>query len=274
MDRPEVSGEGESGPYARLRKYSLSDDVLYGPFATRRTGLSLGVNLLPAGAKVCSFNCVYCQCGWSTIRPAQVGAMGLSYPSVEEVAERTAAGFARLREQGIVPDTITLSGNGEPTLHPQFDLAVEAVVRNRDRFLAGARVNVLSDGTELHRPEVVRGLNRLDERHMKLDAGDAEGLRRVNLPLVSFDLETYVMQLGALKDCFVQAFFCRGRIDNTGDGAVASWLGLIRRIGPVRVDLMSLDRVPAAEGLEPAGPELLEGIARRVRDLGVAARVY
>lgn len=270
-----VSDPGaETGEYAGLRAYVLSDDVLYGPFPTRRTGLSLGINLLPPGVKVCSFNCVYCQCGWSTIRPAEVGKLGLAYPSIGEIERRTAVGFEELRGKGVRPDTITLSGNGEPTLHPEFDRAVEAVVRNRDRFLPGALVNVLSDGTELHRAEVVRGLNLLDERHMKLDAGDAAALRRVNIPLVPFDLETYVGQLGALKDCFVQAFFCRGRVDNTDEESVDAWIGLLRRIRPLRVDLLSLDRIPAAQGLERAGRDLLERISRRVRDAGVPAQVY
>jgi wyosine [tRNA(Phe)-imidazoG37] synthetase (radical SAM superfamily) len=263
-----------SRPYASLKSFALCDGILYGPIPTRRTGLSLGINLLPPDVKLCSFNCVYCQCGWSTVRPAEAAAKGLACPSVEEVDRRTAEGFSDLAARGVFPDTVTLSGNGEPTLHPAFDRAVEAIVRNRDRFLPKARTNVLSDGTELHRPEVVRGLDRLDERHMKLDAGDDAGARKVNLPLVPFDLDAYVRQLAALRDCVIQAFFCRGRIDNTGEPAVSAWLARVKAVRPLRVDLMSLDRVPASEGLEQVPREALEAIAARVRGAGIPAEVY
>ena len=257
-----------------LKPYALSDGILYGPIPTRRTGLSLGVNLLPPGAKLCSFNCVYCQCGWSTVRPAEAAAQGLAFPSVEEVDRCAAEGFADLAARGVFPDTITLSGNGEPTLHPRFDRAVEAIVRNRDRFLPKARTNVLSDGTELHRPEVVRGLRLLDERHLKLDAGDAEGARKVNLPFVPVDADAYAGRLAELGDVVLQAFFCRGAVDNTGEAAVAAWLARVKAARPRRVDLTSLDRIPASAGLERAPREVLEPIAARVRALGIPAAVY
>jgi wyosine [tRNA(Phe)-imidazoG37] synthetase (radical SAM superfamily) len=263
-----------SPDYASLKPFSLCDGILYGPIPTRRTGLSLGVNLLPPGVKLCSFNCVYCQCGWSTIRPADVERKRLAYPSPGRILEETEAGFRGLAEKGVFPDTITLSGNGEPTLHPQFDRAVEAVVRNRDRFLPKARTNVLSDGTELHRPEVVRGLRLLDERHLKLDAGDAAGARKVNLPLVPFDEGAYAERLASLGDVVVQAFFCRGAVDNTGEAAVGAWLARVKAARPRRVDVMSLDRVPAAEGLVRVPREDLEAIAARVRAAGIPAEVY
>lgn len=260
--------------YAGLKPYTLADDVLYGPIPTRRTGLSLGVNLLPMGVKVCSFNCVYCQCGWTTIRPGAVEKKGLAYPSVRRIDERAAEGFRTLAAAGVRPDTITLSGNGEPTLHPEFDRAAEAIVRNRDRFLPAARVTALSDGTELHRPEVARGLDLLDERHMKLDAGDPATLKAIDIPLVPFDLDAYVAHLRRLKDCVVQAFFCTGAVDNTGEAAIGPWLERLRAVRPLRADLYSLDRIPAGKGLERAPQEALEALAARVRGIGIPAEVY
>ncbi len=259
---------------SRLKRYVLSDDILYGPIPTRRTGLSLGVNLLPPGVKLCSFNCVYCQCGWSTTRPADAGPKGLAYPAIDRIAARTEEGFRDLAARNVFPDTITLSGNGEPTLHPDFDRAVEAILAARDRHLPKARANVLSNGTELHRPGVVRGLNRLDERHLKLDAGDAATQRRIDIPLVDFDLDAYVARLRELKDVVLQAFFCRGTVDNTGEAAVAAWLARVEAVRPLRVDLMSLDRIPAAEGLARAPQEILEAIADRVRARGISADVH
>jgi wyosine [tRNA(Phe)-imidazoG37] synthetase (radical SAM superfamily) len=260
--------------YAALKPYVLSDEILYGPIYTRRTGLSLGVNLLPPNVKVCSFNCVYCQCGWTPPPAETFTARGLAYPAVERIEARTAEGFADLAARGVLPDTITLSGNGEPTLHPDFGRAVEAILRNRDRFLPRARVNVFSNGTELGRDDVVRGLDRLDERHLKLDAGDPEVLRRIDLPLVPFDLDVYLDRLRRLRDVVVQAFFCRGRISNLDDAAAAAWLERVAAIRPLRVDLLSLDRVPAAEGLERVPPAELEPLAARARALGIRAEVY
>jgi wyosine [tRNA(Phe)-imidazoG37] synthetase (radical SAM superfamily) len=274
MTRPNFMTILTMADTAAYKTYVLSDDVLYGPIPTRRTGLSLGINLLPPRVKACTFNCVYCQCGWTEIRPEALAAKGFAYPSIDRIDARAAEGFADLAARGVRPDTITLSGNGEPTLHPEFGRAVDVILRRRDRFLPASRVNVLSNGTELGREDVARALDRLDERHLKLDAGDPETLRRFDLPLVPFDLDAYVGQLRRLKDVILQAFFCRGRFDNTGEAAVSAWLERVKSVRPLRVDLFSLARTPAAEGLERLSPEGLERIAARVRAAGIGAEVY
>lgn len=259
----------------KLRTFDLSGGILYGPVQSRRMGVSLGVNILPPGIKLCSFNCVYCQCGWSTERVDEKALARHRFPSARDVAEALLARLGEFRSAGKKLDSITFSGNGEPTLHPDFPGVVRAVLAARDQAMPGTRVDILSNSAHLGRPGVVEGLNLLDERHMKLDAGRDEGLRGMNLPLVTVRLEDLVRGLGRLRDFHLQAMFARGRWDNTGPEDVAAWIEVVRRLRPKAVHLYSVDRVPADAGVKGVDRPTLERIARQVEErAGVPARVY
>jgi wyosine [tRNA(Phe)-imidazoG37] synthetase (radical SAM superfamily) len=259
----------------KLRIYALSGGIIYGPVRSRRMGLSLGLNILPVGIKLCSFNCVYCQCGWSTERVDEEALARHRFPSAHEVAEALHASLQELKSAGTRPDSITFSGNGEPTLHPDFRGVAAAVLEVRDHAMPGARVDILSNAAHLGRPGVIEGLNLLDERHMKLDVGSDEGIRGVNLPLVRVKVEDLVRDLARLKDFHLQAMFARGRWDNSGPEAVAAWVEVVRRLKPKKVHLYSVDRVPADAGVEGVDRARLEEIARQVADrAGVPAKVY
>lgn len=260
--------------YADLKPWKLPEGLLYGPFPTRRKGRALGVNLLPPSLKVCTFNCVYCQCGWTSAAPSKMDWEG-KCPTIDEVRAGLEEGFASLLAEGNRPDAIVVSGNGEPTLYPRFEEAVELVQAARDQWLPNARTMVLTAGTELGRPEIRRACDRLDERCVKLDAGDAKTLRRIDIPLVPFTLENLVAWCRQLRDVTIQSFFTRGAVDNTGEPAISAWLDRLEEIRPAEVQVYSLDRVPPAKGLARVPREHLEAIAARVEErLAVPAHVY
>lgn len=261
--------------YRELKSWVLPGGLLYGPFPTRRKGRALGVNLLPAGEKVCTFNCVYCQCGWTSGSPLKSDAWKALCPPLEAVRRGLEEGFAGLLADGNRPDAVVVSGNGEPTLYPEFEAAVGLVLAARDQWFPGVRTMVLTAGTELGREDVRRACDRLDERCVKLDAGDAKTLKRIDIPLVPFTLEGLVSNCRRLRDVTIQSFFTRGAVDNTTEPAIAAWLDRLAEIRPIEVQVYSLDRVPPAKGLKKVPREDLEAIAERAgKRLGVPTQVY
>jgi wyosine [tRNA(Phe)-imidazoG37] synthetase (radical SAM superfamily) len=249
---------------------ALHDGIIYGPIRSRRFGTSLGVNLLPAGHKVCSFNCVYCQYSWT--EPLR-DTSHLPWPSPSEVTDATAAALSSVTIAGGL-DRITLAGHGEPTLHPAFGEVVAALRATRDALAPGVPLAILSNSTTAHLPEIRQALIELDERNMKLDVGRQEDLRRVNASRAP--LSQIVEALAALPGTAIQAMFVRdalGRIDNTLPGAIDAWLAALERIRPRVVQIYTLARGPALPTLGAVPAVELEGIARRVRNLGIAAQV-
>lgn len=259
-----------------MEKRDLFTSLVYGPVMSRRLGLSLGINPLPFDAKLCSFNCPYCQFGWTDIYVGSLdGAPEEAFPTVEAVASALDDALSKMAGQGNRADSITFAGNGEPTLHPRFPELVEAVAAQRDRLMSGARLSILTNGSTLHLPHIVEALNRLDERMVKLDAGDERSLREVNLPHRSFDLDRMVSGISKLTDCVVQSMFVRGRVDNTTDGVVEAWVEKVGQIAPLRVQVYSLDRVPADRSLEPVPLDRLRAIASLCQArAGVPCEVY
>lgn len=257
--------------YPALRPFELKGGILYGPIPSRRLGLSLGVNLLPLDVKICTWDCLYCQCGWSDRSVDMLRVPEDRFPSLAVLEAAFEEGFPRLAREGKAPASITLSGNGEPTLHPRFEEAVDLLNRARDRFLPQARTGVLSNGERLAEASVRAALDRLDRRYMKLDAGDAQVVDR---PLTPFDPDAYLSRLALLRDVTVQAFFLQGAVDNTREEDLAPWLERLGRLKPVSVHLYSLDRVPPARGLLKVPERTLESIAARVRERGLKAEVF
>ena len=244
----------------------LQTGIVYGPLESRRLGRSLGINLTPPGKKTCNYNCSYCQYGWTDF-PAKG-----DFPPAHEVL---AAVDQALTLHSDV-DSITVAGNGEPTLHPAFVPIADALFHARERHAPKARLALLSNGSTLHRPEVVHALRRFDTRSMKLDAGDATTFRLMNGPRIP--LGRLVGDLRAVGRLTLQSMFVQdaaGVVDNTTPQAVDAWLEAVGRIRPEGVDICTLDRTPARESsLQRVPAGLLEEIAGRVRALPVPARVF
>jgi len=257
------------------KEYNLSDGVTYGPVKSRRLGSSLGVNILPFGVKVCSFNCNYCQCGWTTDTVDPEALAKYTFPTAREVGDGLRKTLEGLKAKGETLDCITLAGNGEPTLHPDFLKVVREILSVRDEVMPGVRVDILSNAAHLDRADVVEGLNLLDARYMKLDAGNEGQFLNMNSPVTEIGIWDVVKQLPKLKDFTIQAMFTHGRRDNTDEKSVVDWINTVKRVKPKSVQIYSVDRFPADKKITKVERELLDEIAQALtQQTGIAAEVF
>jgi len=262
-------------PMATAMLMPLHEGIVYGPVRSRRLGRSLGINLTPAHLKLCSFNCSYCQYGWSEHSRRASEPAFEHWPSAATVAKAVAAALRSLAAQGDRIDRLTLAGHGEPTMHPKIKEVVAALRKVRDDLAPGVPIAVLSNASTLDRADVREALAGLDERYMKLDAGDTATLRSVNGSPLS--IEQLVIGLKKVPDIVIQAMFVKdrtGRVDNTGDLTVINWVGALDRIRPKAVQLYTIDRTPAFPYLQPVPAARLREILQRVRLAGFACDVY
>jgi wyosine [tRNA(Phe)-imidazoG37] synthetase (radical SAM superfamily) len=253
----------------------LQEGLVYGPVRSRRLGYSLGVNILPRNLKACTFNCSYCQYGWTKTPVHDAGELAEPWPSPTSIARAVAQRLPRLLRGTESLDHVTLAGHGEPTLHPQFPDVVAGIRKTRDELAPHLRLAVLSNSSTLDLPGVVPALNELDARFMKLDAGETAILRRVNAARIP--VERIVDGLKRLKTVVIQAMFVRdrlGRIDNATDLAVANWIGVLKSLSPIAVHIYSIDRAPAWPYLQAVPLSRLEEIARRVQAAGLDATAF
>ena len=253
---------------------ALYDNIIFGPVRSRRLGLSLGVNLLPIDAKICSFDCIYCECGWNADHAAR-----RRFNSREDVLTMLEQVLGKMVSDGTPPDVITFAGNGEPTLHPHFEEIIDGTLALRDRLCPSAKVSVLSNATQLHREDVCRALRRIDNNILKLDSAFDSTAALINKPQGAYSIEKVVEQLkGFGHDCIVQTMFLRGeyngeKIDNTTEEEVMAWLALIEKIAPRSVMVYSLDRDTPCQTIEKVEKHELERIAERVRALNIECSV-
>ena len=253
---------------------SLYDNIIFGPVRSRRLGLSLGVNLLPIESKLCSFDCIYCECGWNADHPGK-----RRFNAREDVSAMLDETLARMVKEGTPPDVITFAGNGEPTMHPEFEQIIDDTIALRDKHCPAAKVSVLSNATQIHREDVCRALRRVDNNILKLDSAFDATVQLVNKPQGAYTVERTVELLKSFEgNLIVQTMFLRGeyegrRVDNTTDEEVSAWLKLIAEIRPKQVMVYSLDRDTPCQTLEKVEKEELRTIAARVEALGIACSV-
>ncbi len=234
----------------------LKKEIIYGPVNSRRLGRSLGINILPGGKKVCTFNCVYCQYGWTkihTLRPNQ----SLNFPSAEEVKK---ALEEALRKMADPPAYITFSGNGEPTLHPEFAQTVEEVISVRDRMAPEAKTAILSNSSLVAKKNISEALSRLEMRIMKLDCGSGEVFKRYNKPCRGVELGAITEGLSRLNDVAIQTLVASGQDGSLEPQNISSWIERLKKIKPSSVQLYTLDRGYPANDLKPVTKEELQRI--------------
>ena len=253
---------------------ALYNNIIFGPVQSRRLGLSLGVNLLPIESKLCSFDCIYCECGWNGdhIGPRR-------FNKREDVREMLAATLNRMSDEGRLPDVITFAGNGEPTMHPDFEQIIDDTIALRDELCPSAKVSVLSNATQLHREDVCRALRRVDNNILKLDSAFDTTARLMNNPAANYSVATTVERMKHFSGEFIlQTMFLRGeyqgqRVDNTTPEEVEAWLRRVEECAPRQVMVYSLDRDTPCKTLEKVAREELMQIAERVEALGIPCSV-
>jgi wyosine [tRNA(Phe)-imidazoG37] synthetase (radical SAM superfamily) len=254
----------------------LFDELIIGPIHSRRLGKSLGVNLLPTHSKQCSFNCIYCECGWTKGR----NALKMDLPTRDEVNVALEKRLNELVGTDAEPDSITFAGNGEPTMHPQFAVIIDDVIAMRNNLIPTAKISVLSNGSMLHKHQVIDALMLIDNNIQKLDGGNEAIIKAINMPLKAFKLNEYVEQLKRIhKNLIIQTLFLRGRlneknIDNSISTEVNDWFDLLRKIQPKAVMIYSLDRATPAHELEKISEDELILIAQKVKEIGIEANVF
>ena len=243
---------------------------IFGPVHSRRLGISLGINLLPADGKVCSFDCIYCECGFNEDhRPT------LPLPTREEVALKLEEKLQQMKTEGQMPDVLTFAGNGEPTCHPHFAEIIDDTIRLRDQYCPKAKVSVLSNSTMIHRQEVHDALMRVDNNILKLDTVDPIYINKVDHPNGTYDVNVIIERLKAFKGhVIIQTMFMRGiaageSVDNTGEEYVGPWLEAVKNIKPQQVMIYTIDRETPTRGLMKATHEQLDGIRDRVIAAGI-----
>lgn len=247
---------------------------IFGPIHSRRLGVSLGINLMPDDGKCCSFDCIYCECGFNCDFVPQH-----SRPTREQVRMALEAKLVEMKADGLAPDVLTFAGNGEPTLHPDLPCIIDDTIALRDRYFPQAKVSVLSNSSQIVRQEIFDALCRVDNNMCKLDTVSAEYVSMVDRPNGHYVLEDIISQLRKFgKRCIIQTMFMRGEyqgrcVDNTSEAFVAPWLETIKYISPREVMVYTIDRETPAHGLEKASHDTLDTIANRVRALGLPCKV-
>ena len=251
---------------------------VFGPVHSRRLGISLGINLLPADGKVCSFDCIYCECGFNgDHRPS------LPMPTREEVAGKLEKKLQEMVAEGQLPDVLTFAGNGEPTCHPHFAEIISDTIRLRDQYCPQAKVSVLSNATMIHRQTVHDALMRVDNNILKLDTVNPLYINKVDRPQGAYDVRLIIDRLKAFNGhVIIQTMFMRGilplqgepeggteSVDNTGEEFVGPWLEAVKEIKPQQVMIYTIDRETPTQGLLKATREQLDQIRDRVIAAGI-----
>ena len=253
----------------------LFDKIIFGPVKSRRLGVSLGINLLPTDVKVCSFDCIYCECGF-TPKEYKKNVILPSRMTVRTELENKLQGMITEKQ---FPDVITFAGNGEPTLHPEFAGIIDDTIELRDRLTPNARIAVLSNATMIYKKPVFDALLKIKDNIQKLDSAFEETVKLLDCPKGNFNLNKTIEQLIAFNgQVIIQTMFVRGsfkgrKIDNTTQKEISAWLDLLKKIKPLQVMIYTIARDTPVNTLEKVTLEELNSIANKVRKTGFEVQV-
>ena len=223
----------------------MREELVFGPIFSRRLGSSLGINVLPENGKICNFDCIYCECGWN-----KDGRGDTRLPVAAELREALAAKLTECLEEGTPIDSITFSGDGEPTLNPDFPQMVGDVIRLRDLYYPSAKVSVLTNATRLGRKEVFDALRKVDNPILKLDAVTTADAKKINRPQGRYSTDAVIRNMEKFKGDFVlQTMFLRSPDFDSAD-TVGEWMDIVRSLRPREVMVYTIDRETPAQGLQ------------------------
>ncbi|MDG5800489.1 radical SAM protein [Marinilabiliaceae bacterium ANBcel2] len=253
----------------------LFDKIIFGPVKSRRLGVSLGINLLPVNQKICSFNCIYCECGLNPEHPLP----GNKMPSRLEVKESLEKQLKKMSSENNPPDVITFAGNGEPTLHKDFDKIVDDTIELRNSLSPKAKIAVLSNGSKISSPKVFNALLKVDDNILKLDSAFKETVELIDRPAGEYSHTKTVNEYKKFKGrLIVQTLFLKGTynekiVDNTTEKEIDEWLKAIKEIKPQEVMIYTIARDTPVTSLKKTNIEKLKEIAAKVEKLGIPTQV-
>ncbi|MBQ7072591.1 MAG: radical SAM protein [Bacteroidales bacterium] len=242
----------------------LREETVFGPIHSRRLGNSLGVNLLPRNGKVCNFDCIYCECGWN-----KDGVGGEALPTAAQVRSALEDKLAALLLDGTAIDSITFSGDGEPTLNPEFPRIIDDTLALRDTYCPGAKVSVLSNATRVHIPEVFDALSKVDNPIMKIDAPTNELVRLINNPAPGYDVASVVEALKRFKGDFcLQTMFLRSpAFRSDAPDVLDGWKAIVRELRPRQIMVYTIDRPTPQSGLDKFTPQQMrDAVSDLIKD--------
>ena len=243
----------------------IREETVFGPIYSRRLGESLGINLLPTKGKICNFDCIYCECGWN-----KDGTLDKEIPSREKVREDLEAALLRISKEGTKVDSITFSGDGEPSLNPEFPGIIDDTLKLRDRYLPGTKVSVLSNATRVHIPQVFEALRKVDNPILKIDAPTTELASRINRPVGGYDLERVLGSLEKFEGDFIlQTMFLRSPdFDSSSPEVLQGWKKIVRRLHPREIMVYTIARPTPMQGLEKFSAEQMRSLVGDLIDEG------
>ena len=248
----------------------LREETVFGPIRSRRLGNSLGINLLPTKGKLCNFDCIYCECGWNAD-----GTSDRKLPSAAEVRAQLEEKLRACAADGTPIDSITFSGDGEPTLNPDFPQIVRDTLELRDRFFPSAVVSVLTNSTRICRPEVAAALHLVDNPILKLDAPTDALAAKINQPHGDYHVEDIVRDMELFGHGFVlQTMFLRAPgFDSSSPEVLGPWMDIVRRLRPREVMVYTLDRPAPAEGLQKFTAAEMQALVQPLIDEGIKIQI-
>jgi len=249
----------------------LFHDIVYGPIKSRRFGFSLGMNLLPTQSKVCSYNCIYCECGWNPESPHGTFVDKHLFLEVLEQNLKT------LFESNGKLDVLTYAGNGEPTLHPDFLDIVNNTIKLKNKYFPDKKIVLLSNGSTISEPSIKEAILKIDMPVLKLDSAIESTMKLINMPSKYFNFKQYLEDLQQLQhQIYIQTMFLKGNyngilIDNTTDNEVEALIEQYIKIRPQAVMLYSLDRIPPLSSLQKIDANTMQAIAQKIEKAGIKA---
>lgn len=248
----------------------LREEVVFGPIHSRRLGSSLGINLLPEKGKICNFDCIYCECGWNSD-----GRGDTVLPTAARVREALEKKLKEVVAEGIAIDSITFSGDGEPTLNPEFPQIVDDTIALRDKYIPKAKVSVLSNATRVHIPEIFNALRKIDKPILKIDAPTNEKIAIINRPAPGYDVARVVEALRGFKGDFIlQTMFLRTEgFDSSKPEMLDKWMKIVRDLRPREIMVYTIDRPTPASGLQKFSVEEMRTLVSPLLDEGFKIQI-
>ena len=246
------------------------EDIVFGPIYSRRLGSSLGVNILPTVGKLCNFDCIYCECGWN-----KDGKSDGRFPRLAEVEAALEEKMSKAAAEGTPVDSITFSGNGEPTMNPDFPQIVEATVRLRDKYFPDAKVSVLSNAVLVGRKEIADALKKVDNPILKIDASSDELIEKINKPVGKYSLAKIVDALKGFDGNFIlQTMFLRAQDFNTAEKeALEAWMNIVRELKPREIMVYTIDRETPDKSLGKYTVEEMTAFVQPLLDEGFKIQI-